>query len=307
MTSCERDLQSLYALASSNRSIPSSVSRARKPSPVVLSTLGIGNRNHSTRKKAARIAQILPPIRPSHTPCSPRRPARATVSRTALVTPYVPDITARSALDRVRRSLRSSGSLDEVSISRSSCRPWGRSVPRAPGGPVDLDRHPAGGGPRLDQLERRVRAGVGEQTRALADDHGEDQEVHLVDKVVGEQPPDQVAAAVHLQLPFLLGFQLADGGRDVTGEDGRVLPPRVAECGRGHVLGPRVQRLADGVDAWICHRSPGACEDLVGPPPEQECAGALVDLADECAGLGVEERGGPAAAVESAAVLVRSA
>src|SRR5215208_4269779 len=151
--------------------------------------------------------------------------------------PYVPDITARSALDRVRRSLRSSGSLDEVSISRSSCRPWGRSVPRAPGGPVDLDRHPAGGGPRLDQLERRVRAGVGEQTRALADDHGEDQEVHLVDKVVGEQPPDQVAAAVHLQLPFLLGFQLADGGRDVTGEDGRVLPPRVGECGRGHVLG----------------------------------------------------------------------
>src|SRR5215204_3498156 len=144
MTSCERDLQSLYALASSNRSIPSSVSRARKPSPVVLSTLGIGNRNHSTRKKAARIAQILPPIRPSHTPCSPRRPARATVSRTALVPPYVPDITARSALDRVRRSLRSSGSLDEVSISRSSCRPWGRSVPRAPGGPVDLDRHPAG-------------------------------------------------------------------------------------------------------------------------------------------------------------------
>src|SRR5215212_10152995 len=98
MTSCERDLQSLYALASSNRSIPSSVSRARKPSPVVLSTLGIGNRNHSTRKKAARIAQILPPIRPSHTPCSPRRPARATVSRTALVPPYVPDITARSGL-----------------------------------------------------------------------------------------------------------------------------------------------------------------------------------------------------------------
>src|SRR5215212_8793439 len=220
MTSCERDLQSLYALASSNRSIPSSVSRARKPSPVVLSTLGIGNRNHSTRKKAARIAQILPPIRPSHTPCSPRRPARATVSRTALAPPYVPDITARSALDRVRRSLRSSGSLDEVSISRSSCRPWGRSVPRAPGGPVDLDRHPAGGGPRLDQLERRVRAGVGEQTRALADDHGEDQEVHLVDKVVGEQPPDQVAAAVHLQLPFLLGFQLADGGRDVEERGG---------------------------------------------------------------------------------------
>ena len=37
----------------------------------------------------------------------------------------------------------------------------GRSVLRAPGGPVDLDRH-AGGGPRVDQVKRCVRAGVGE-------------------------------------------------------------------------------------------------------------------------------------------------
>src|SRR5919199_7014676 len=37
----------------------------------------------------------------------------------------------------------------------------GRSVLRAPGGPVDLDRHPAGGGSRVDQVKRGVRAGVG--------------------------------------------------------------------------------------------------------------------------------------------------
>jgi hypothetical protein len=32
------------------------------------------------------------------------------------------------------------------------------------------------------------------------------------------------------------------------------------------------------VDARICHCSPGAGEDLVGPPAEQERIGALVDL-----------------------------
>ena len=100
---------------------------------------------------------------------------------------------------------------------------------RAAGGPVDLDRHAARGGSRSDQVERSVPAGVREQPRALADDHGEGEQVHLVDEVVVEQPPEQGAASVHLQLASRLGFQLADGGRDVTGEDGRVRPRRV-EC-----------------------------------------------------------------------------
>src|SRR6187551_2732637 len=63
-----------------------------------------------------------------------------------------------------------------------------RRVPRAPGGPIDLDRDTAQGGPRSDQLERPVPAGVGEQPRALADDHGEDEQVELVDEVIVEQP-----------------------------------------------------------------------------------------------------------------------
>ncbi len=37
-----------------------------------------------------------------------------------------------------------------------------RCILRAAGGPVDLDRHPAGGGSRVDQVKRGVRAGVGE-------------------------------------------------------------------------------------------------------------------------------------------------
>src|SRR6266851_3461638 len=57
---------------------------------------------------------------------------------------------------------------------------------RAPGGPVELDRHTARGGPGFDQFERPVPAGVREQPRALADDHGEGEQVDLVDELVLE-------------------------------------------------------------------------------------------------------------------------
>jgi len=50
----------------------------------------------------------------------------------------------------------------------------------------------------------------GNSPRALADDHRDDKQSHLVDQVVGEQPPDQGAAAVHLHLTRRLGLQLAD-------------------------------------------------------------------------------------------------
>jgi hypothetical protein len=85
-----------------------------------------------------------------------------------------------------------------------------------------------------------------------------------------------------------LGFQFADGGRDASGEDGRVRPLRVGERGRCHVLGPRVQRRCDG--ARICPYSPVAGKDLVGPPAEQEGVGALVDLGEERLVPVVEER-----------------
>src|ERR1700704_4746821 len=57
-------------------------------------------------------------------------------------------------------------------------------IARASGGPEDLDRHTARGGPRFDEFERPVAAGVREQPRALADDHRKDEQVHLVDKIV---------------------------------------------------------------------------------------------------------------------------
>jgi hypothetical protein len=54
--------------------------------------------------------------------------------------------------------------------------------------------------------------------------------------------------------------------------------------------------------------APGAGEDLVGPPAEQERVGALVDLVERRRGLVVEQRRDPSAALEAAAaVLVRPA
>jgi hypothetical protein len=64
--------------------------------------------------------------------------------------------------------------------------------------PVDLDRYAVRVGSRVDQVKRNVRAGVGEQSRALAEDHGDDEQGDLVDEVVLEQPADQAGAAVHL-------------------------------------------------------------------------------------------------------------
>src|SRR4029453_17814291 len=133
-----------------------------------------------------------------------------------------------------------------------------------------------------------------------ADDHGEGEQVDLVDEVVVEQPPEQGAAAVHLQLASRLGLQLANGSRDVTGADGRVRPLRVEGCGRCHVLGPRVQRRPDRAVARIVPRSPGAGEDLVGAPAEQERVGALVDLVHDRPGFVVEV--GPSVALEYAAL-----
>src|SRR5713226_7737160 len=49
------------------------------------------------------------------------------------------------------------------------------------GRPVDLKRYALREGSRFDQVERHVRAGAGEQPRALADDHGADEQGDLVD------------------------------------------------------------------------------------------------------------------------------
>src|ERR687889_1406182 len=65
---CQRALEALYALATSNRSIPSSLSKARKPNPGVLSTSGI--RNHDAVEgvdapAAQEVYYVGPLLRPA--------------------------------------------------------------------------------------------------------------------------------------------------------------------------------------------------------------------------------------------------
>src|SRR5260370_32459179 len=95
-------------------------------------------------------------------------------------------------------------------------RAWAGCVLRAPGRAIDLDRYALGVGSRAGQVKRNVRADVGKQSRALAEDHGDDKQGHLVDETVLQQPADQGTAAVHLQLTRRLGLQLADSRRQVT-------------------------------------------------------------------------------------------
>src|SRR5260370_6980493 len=80
-----------------------------------------------------------------------------------------------------------------------------------PKSPISLDGYAPGRGPRVDQIESGVLTGIGEQPRALAEDDGIDDQVELVDQVVGEQPADQVTAAGHHHLALLLPPQLAHG------------------------------------------------------------------------------------------------
>ena len=76
----------------------------------------------------------------------------------------------------------------------------GRYVLRAPPKrPVSLNGYAAGGSTRADQIERAVRAGIWEQPRALADDQGIDEDVELIDQVIGEQPSEEDTAAGHKQ------------------------------------------------------------------------------------------------------------
>jgi|SRR5215472_3055037 len=179
-------------------------------------------------------------------------------------------------------------------------------VPRAPGGPVDLDRHPTGGGSRLGQVKRDVPAGIGKQPCALADDHWEREQGDLIDKIVwlAATGTGRRSRAPAARRPTWLAARRLRS-RDQRRERS-YSPMRGGESGRCHVFGLRVQRRPDRAGARNGPRAPGAGEDLVGPAAEQEGVGALVDLVHDCRSFVVEAR--PSASFESAAlVLLRPA
>ncbi len=149
-----------------------------------------------------------------------------------------------------------------------------RFILRAPGGPVDLDRHTARGRARFDQFERPVPAGVREQPRTLADDHGE----------------DEPAARV----PAWLSVRRRRPRRPWRGRSCSVTTDRRAWSV------PRTWAACSPPPRWGClpdlSMIPPAGEDLVGSPAEHERVGALVDLVHDRRGFVVEVR--PSAALE---------
>jgi hypothetical protein len=119
----------------------------------------------------------------------------------------------------------------------------GTSEGRAPGRSIHLDRHPGWRGPRLDQGEVVRLPLIREQAHPLPDHHGVDLEVQLVDQVALEQPAEQLAAAVDLELATGLRLQRADGRLEVPGDDVGVLPRRVLQRRRRDVLGQDVDAV----------------------------------------------------------------
>ena len=69
---------------------------------------------------------------------------------------------------------------------------------RAAGRSIGLHRHP--GRPRLDQRQVVRLAELREQRQPVAHHDGVERQVELVDEIVLEQPPEQFAAAIELEL-----------------------------------------------------------------------------------------------------------
>ena len=86
-----------------------------------------------------------------------------------------------------------------------------------------------------------------EEPTPVADHDGVDPQVELVDEVALEQPAEQLAAAVDLELAPGLRLELAHRRLDVAVDDVGVLPGRVLERGRGHVLGQDVDAVGDRI------------------------------------------------------------
>jgi hypothetical protein len=122
----------------------------------------------------------------------------------------------------------------------------GGSVLRAPGGSVGLDRHPGGGGPRFDQFERCVRASVGGTAacpgrRPRGRWEASSRRQGCCRAATGSGCGCRAPAA---RVPAWLSARR--GGRDLTGDNGRVRPPRSASVVDATYLGSMFNATAMG-------------------------------------------------------------
>ena len=100
----------------------------------------------------------------------------------------------------------------------------------------------------------------------------------LIDQVMSQQRVYQHGAAKDQDRAARLLLQLADLPGDITGDNARPRPGRLAQRRGHHVLGPAVERMGDLVRS-VGHRRPVLGEDLIGAPPQQERAGRREQLA----------------------------
>src|SRR6478752_1914 len=110
-------------------------------------------------------------------------------------------------------------------------------------------------------------AALGEEPKPLAHDDRVDPEVELVDEVALEEPTEQNAAAVDLELAPGLSLEFAHRLLDVP-IDHVGVPARILERARRHVLGQDVDAVGDRIVPVVVW--PVALEDLPGPAPEEE-------------------------------------
>src|SRR5262245_22184250 len=103
--------------------------------------------------------------------------------------------------------------LIPAEVSRSFTRAAfsaGAREGRPPVRPIGLDHHAGRQRARLDQLQVVRLAVLREEPQPVADDDRRDPQVQLVDQVPLEEPPEQLAAAMKLELTAGLRLQLAN-------------------------------------------------------------------------------------------------
>src|SRR5207253_10403628 len=161
--------------------------------------------------------------------------------------------TARSVRPRLTPPTGSAQSASPTATSPAAASPTSslRTTRRTPSAssrtparpvlaPVSQNRHAVGERRSLGELQPLRLARVAEQALARSQQDREDHEPQLVHQVLLDQRLNEVGAAGDQDVALVLIPQLAYLVRDVTANDGRVVPLRFVERRRDDVLRHRV-------------------------------------------------------------------
>ena len=150
---------------------------------------------------------------------------------------------------------------------------------------------------RMLQLQPEVEAVLREEPRTFPDDHRELDEVQLISQLVLQQPAGERSTADEQELAGRLGLEFANPGGDVTRDHGGVLPGRIGQRVRDHVLRLGADRLPE--PTVVAPGTPERLEQAERPAAEQERIRTAPGIEDVLGSSLVVERERPAAACES--------